>query len=57
MTEKKTRFYLIRHGETQWNREGRYQGATDIALSPEGRAQAKLVAKRFRYLPLDAIYV
>lgn len=57
MSEKTTRFYLIRHGETQWNREGRYQGATDIELSEEGKAQAELLAKRFQYMPLDAIYV
>lgn len=57
MEEKKTRFYLIRHGETLWNRQGRYQGSTDIELSEEGLAQAELMAKRFRYLPLDAIYV
>ncbi|MBM6828152.1 histidine phosphatase family protein [Anaerotignum lactatifermentans] len=57
MEEKKTRFYLIRHGETLWNRQGRYQGSTDIELSEEGLAQAELMAKRFRYLPLDAVYV
>jgi phosphoserine phosphatase len=31
---------LARHGETPWNKEGRYQGHTDIPLSPEGEAQA-----------------
>lgn len=46
MSEQKTRFYLIRHGETLWNRQGRYQGSTDIELSEEGLAQAELVAKR-----------
>lgn len=30
--------YLLRHGETQYNREGRYQGLRDIPLSPEGAA-------------------
>ena len=55
--ETKTRFYLIRHGETQWNKEGKYQGMTDIALSETGLAQADLLGKRFRHLPLDAIYV
>ncbi len=28
--------YLLRHGETQYNRERRYQGLRDIPLSPEG---------------------
>lgn len=56
MEKEKTRLYLIRHGETEWNRGGRYQGWTDIALSEEGQWQAKLLAKRFEYMPLDAIY-
>lgn len=38
------RFFLIRHGETDWNREGRFQGQRDTALSEKGRAQARKAA-------------
>lgn len=40
--------YLARHGQTEWNRIGRWQGATDIPLSDVGRAQALLLADRLR---------
>ncbi|MCI8811061.1 MAG: histidine phosphatase family protein [Oscillibacter sp.] len=32
------KLYLLRHGETSWNVQGRYQGVSDIPLSPEGMA-------------------
>ena len=37
---------LVRHGETPWNREGRYQGRTDIPLSPDGERQVRTLAER-----------
>jgi probable phosphoglycerate mutase len=39
-----TRVLLIRHGETAWNREERWQGHADVPLSDEGLAQARLLA-------------
>jgi probable phosphoglycerate mutase len=40
------RVLLVRHGETPWNAEGRYQGQTDIALSPVGEEQARKLGAR-----------
>ena len=40
--------YFIRHGETDWNREGRLQGQRDIALNDLGRRQAREVAQHLR---------
>ncbi len=43
-----TTVYLIRHGETLWNKSGRIQGCTDIDLSPVGIEQAHKMAKRMQ---------
>ena len=47
--------YLIRHGETEWNQSGRYQGATDVPLSPMGLKQAEKAAAYFKKIPLDGV--
>jgi broad specificity phosphatase PhoE len=44
---------LARHGETQWNAEGRYQGREDIALSPVGESQARALGERLRDVRID----
>ncbi len=51
-----TRLYLIRHGETDWNVEGRWQGQADVPLNARGREQAQRVARALRDVPFAAIY-
>ncbi len=47
--------YLIRHGESQYNAEGRIQGQTDIPLSEMGQRQAEAIAAAFDQIKLDAV--
>ncbi len=50
------RFFLVRHGETEWNKSGRFQGHTDISLNERGLSQAKETAKAAAEWGLCAIY-
>jgi len=47
---------MVRHGETEWNAQRRYQGQADVPLSALGARQADLVAKRLAAQKIDAIY-
>lgn len=53
---KPTHVYLLRHGETDWNREYRLQGHRDIGLNPTGQEQAAELARRLAGIRLDAVY-
>ena len=48
--------YLVRHGQTDYNRENRCQGWVDIPLNATGRAQAAALGKWFADVPVAAIY-
>lgn len=48
--------YLVRHGETEWNRRHRIQGSTDIPLNATGRAQAERTGRLLARREWDAIY-
>jgi probable phosphoglycerate mutase len=51
-----TTLLLVRHGETDWNAEGRLQGHTDRSLNDFGRRQARDLAEELAGEPLDAVY-
>lgn len=53
-----TTFYIIRHGQTDWNLQGRWQGKADIPLNDTGRSQAQRLARHLhrRRISFDAIY-
>ena len=48
--------YLVRHGDTPWTREARFQGQTDVPLSSEGHRQAREVARYLARVEFDAAY-
>lgn len=50
------RLILIRHGETDWNVQGRYQGQADVPLNARGRQQAARVAESLANSGISAIY-
>lgn len=47
--------YLVRHGETEWNRDGRFQGQADAPLGERGREQAAQVAGRLEKAAAELI--
>jgi broad specificity phosphatase PhoE len=47
---------LVRHGETEWNVQRRFQGQTDVPLSDFGKWQAELIAGRLKSQKIDALY-
>ena len=47
------RIILVRHGETKWNIEGRYQGQEDTDLSERGLEQGRLLAQGLKGVPID----
>jgi len=51
-----TEFLLVRHGETNWNRDRRFQGQADPGLNRTGREQARALADELAGEPIVAIY-
>jgi len=51
-----TKVIFIRHGQTEWNVTGRYQGQSDVQLTAEGHRQAEKLAADFPVDTVDAVY-
>lgn len=51
-----TLLFLARHGETDWNRDGRVQGHSDAPLNETGREQARQLARKLAGEPIAAVY-
>jgi probable phosphoglycerate mutase len=49
--------YVVRHGETDWNKQRRLQGSVDIALNETGLAQARTLAEKLATTQFDHLYV
>ncbi len=47
---------FVRHGETAWNAEHRFQGQTDVPLSPRGQAQAAALGRALANMPFTHAY-
>ena len=50
-----TKLFVIRHGETVWNRDERFQGHGDSPLTKKGRNQARAIGRRLQHTPFDAL--
>ncbi len=50
------RLLLVRHGETDWNQQSRYQGQIDISLNENGKLQSEKVAEFIKNVSIDKAY-
>lgn len=50
------KIYFVRHGETEWNTQRRFQGRKNSPLTETGWEQAKKIAESLREIPFTAIY-
>ena len=48
--------YIVRHGQTDWNLEGRYAGRIDITLNDEGIEQANIIKEELKNIKFDKVF-
>ena len=53
----KLELWLLRHGATEWAKNGRHTGSTDLPLLPEGEDEARQLALLLARVPFDAVLV
>lgn len=53
---KPTLFYLVRHGQTDWNVQGKIQGLADIPLNETGRAEATQLSEEIKEIAFDVCF-
>jgi alpha-ribazole phosphatase len=51
-----TRIILIRHGQTDWSSQKRYNGITDVSLNEEGKSQARRLCERLKSEKIHKVY-
>jgi len=51
-----TTLYIVRHGQTHWNKLGKMQGHADIELLEEGEQQAQQLSKQLLHIDFDAVF-
>ncbi|MCX7975779.1 MAG: histidine phosphatase family protein [Bellilinea sp.] len=56
MVNSRTELWLVRHGQTDWNVEGRYQGQADMPLNEIGLKQARELAIKISEIDFEAVY-
>ncbi len=49
-------FYIVRHGQTDWNVNRHIQGHTDVALNGLGRSQAQELSKKLQSITFDSVF-
>jgi broad specificity phosphatase PhoE len=53
--DPETQVWLVRHGETEWSRDGRHTSSTDLPLTPEGEAVARTLKPRLADVSFDLV--